>query len=251
MPVPGSINDLSTSAGSNSPPGSESPTLVDDYLRFHAACIATLRDTRVSRTSATGSLRLPSGTTAQRDGSAEESFTRWNTDLDCIEVYNGSAWVQLGWQTTVVAHGGVNAQDFPNIPPWAREINVGFAGLSVATAQRIKVQAGTSSGMATSGYSVYASQIGSIITDDRSVTDGFPTSSPSPAGVFHGTLRLILLNAATNTWSGSARFAKSDVAGLSVADGVVSLSGPLDRIRVFGEAGALFDGGSISMSYRA
>lgn len=43
MPVPASITDLSTTAGSNSPPGSESPATLDDYLRAHAAFIAQLR----------------------------------------------------------------------------------------------------------------------------------------------------------------------------------------------------------------
>lgn len=43
MPVPASINDLSTVAGSNSPPGSESPATLDDYLRAHASFIAQLR----------------------------------------------------------------------------------------------------------------------------------------------------------------------------------------------------------------
>lgn len=46
MPVPASINDLSTTAGSNSPPGSESPATLDDYLRAHASFIAQLRDGR-------------------------------------------------------------------------------------------------------------------------------------------------------------------------------------------------------------
>lgn len=49
MPVPASINDLSTTAGSNSPPGSESPATLDDYLRTHAAFIAQLRDRGKSR----------------------------------------------------------------------------------------------------------------------------------------------------------------------------------------------------------
>lgn len=44
MPIPSSINDLSTTAGSNSPPGSESPSLIDDYLRTYASYIALLRD---------------------------------------------------------------------------------------------------------------------------------------------------------------------------------------------------------------
>lgn len=44
MPVPSAITDLSTTPGSNYPTGSESPTLLDDYLRTYAAFIATLRD---------------------------------------------------------------------------------------------------------------------------------------------------------------------------------------------------------------
>lgn len=44
MPVPGSINDLSTTPGTNSPAGSESPATFDDYMRTFAAFIAQLRD---------------------------------------------------------------------------------------------------------------------------------------------------------------------------------------------------------------
>lgn len=48
MPIPSSINDLSTTAGSNSPAGSESPSLIDDYLRTYASYIALLRDQSAS-----------------------------------------------------------------------------------------------------------------------------------------------------------------------------------------------------------
>lgn len=44
MPVPASINDLSTTAASNSPAGTESPATLDDYQRAHASFIAQLRD---------------------------------------------------------------------------------------------------------------------------------------------------------------------------------------------------------------
>ncbi|WP_367256524.1 hypothetical protein [Pseudomonas sp. stari2] len=48
MPIPSSINDLSTTAGSNSPSGSESPSLIDDYLRTYASYIALLHDTKLA-----------------------------------------------------------------------------------------------------------------------------------------------------------------------------------------------------------
>jgi hypothetical protein len=44
MPVPASINDLSTTVASNSPSGSETPTDGDNYLRTFASFIALLRD---------------------------------------------------------------------------------------------------------------------------------------------------------------------------------------------------------------
>jgi hypothetical protein len=44
MPVPSSIDDLSTTAGSNYPSGTESVITADDYLRTYASFIALLRD---------------------------------------------------------------------------------------------------------------------------------------------------------------------------------------------------------------
>lgn len=50
MPVPSTINDLSTTAGANYPAGTESPSTIDDYLRAHASFIAGLRDGKVANT---------------------------------------------------------------------------------------------------------------------------------------------------------------------------------------------------------
>ena len=44
MPIPSAISDLSTTPSLNSPAGSESPALVDDYLRTHAAFIKQVSD---------------------------------------------------------------------------------------------------------------------------------------------------------------------------------------------------------------
>lgn len=42
MPVPSNISELSTTPANNSPAGTETPGTADDYLRTHAAFIATL-----------------------------------------------------------------------------------------------------------------------------------------------------------------------------------------------------------------
>jgi hypothetical protein len=52
--------------------------------------------TVVSKTSTTGSASLPSGTTAQRDGSPTAGYLRWNTTDTSAEVYDGSAWAAVG-----------------------------------------------------------------------------------------------------------------------------------------------------------
>lgn len=49
MPLPTSINDLSTTAASNYPAGSDAPSVLDDTIRQHASFIATLRDTVITR----------------------------------------------------------------------------------------------------------------------------------------------------------------------------------------------------------
>ena len=46
MPIPSAISDLSTTPALNSPAGSESPALVDDYLRTHAAFIKQVSDSK-------------------------------------------------------------------------------------------------------------------------------------------------------------------------------------------------------------
>jgi hypothetical protein len=54
--VPASINDLSTTASSNSPAGSETPTEGDNYIRSYGSFIALLRD-KLNGTSATGTVK--------------------------------------------------------------------------------------------------------------------------------------------------------------------------------------------------
>jgi hypothetical protein len=54
----------------------------------------------IAKTSATGSAALPSGTTAQRDGSPAAGYIRFNSTLNSYEGYNGTAWSQVGGGAT-------------------------------------------------------------------------------------------------------------------------------------------------------
>lgn len=58
MPVPSSLNDLSTTPASNFPAGSESPALVDDYLRTHAAFIKQVSDAGALKANDTDVVKL-------------------------------------------------------------------------------------------------------------------------------------------------------------------------------------------------
>ena len=56
----------------------------------------TQLDAKVAKTAATGSGVLPSGTTAQRDGSPSAGYLRFNSTTSGFEGYNGSAWGSIG-----------------------------------------------------------------------------------------------------------------------------------------------------------
>lgn len=52
------------------------------------------------KTSSTGSSLLPSGTTAQRDGTPAAGYIRFNSDNTKFEGYNGTDWTQVGGGAT-------------------------------------------------------------------------------------------------------------------------------------------------------
>jgi hypothetical protein len=54
----------------------------------------------VGFTTTTGSAAIPSGTTAQRDGSPATGYFRFNSSLSKFEGYNGSAWGSVGGGAT-------------------------------------------------------------------------------------------------------------------------------------------------------
>lgn len=53
MPVPSTLGQLSVTAGSNSPAGSDSPTVIDDHMRAAYSFLAYLRDSKQLTTEAT------------------------------------------------------------------------------------------------------------------------------------------------------------------------------------------------------
>ena len=60
------------------------------------AALAELDTEKVPKTGATGSAKLPSGTTAQRDGSPAVGMLRHNSQLNAFEGYNNGSWGSIG-----------------------------------------------------------------------------------------------------------------------------------------------------------
>jgi len=61
-----------------------------------ASAAAAQAADKVGKTSSTGSAIIPTGTTAQRDGTPAAGYTRFNSDYNKTEVFNGSSWTGLG-----------------------------------------------------------------------------------------------------------------------------------------------------------
>lgn len=64
------------------------------------AAIQELDGEKVDKTSDTGSAKIPTGTTAQRDGSPSAGWLRFNTTLSKFEGWLGAAWGAIGGGAT-------------------------------------------------------------------------------------------------------------------------------------------------------
>lgn len=112
MPVPASINDLSTTAGSNYPAGGESPAVLDDYQRAHASFIAQLRDSNAAKQPLDATLTALAGVTTAGNkliyatGSDAFSTTDLSAyartlldDADATAALTTLGLTDSGWQT--------------------------------------------------------------------------------------------------------------------------------------------------------
>jgi hypothetical protein len=71
--------------------------------------------TKVSKTSATGSAVIPTGTTAERDDPAQEGYFRRNSEIGRWEGYDGSQWGGIGGGATGSGTDEVFVEMSPNV----------------------------------------------------------------------------------------------------------------------------------------
>ena len=115
-----SDGDFATLAGvevlTNKSVNLSSNTLTGTKARFNTALsddnfLYVGDTTYVKQTLTTGSATLPSGTTAQRDGTPAAGYLRFNVTLNQFEGYNGTAWGAVGGGAT---GGAGNAAFYEN-----------------------------------------------------------------------------------------------------------------------------------------
>lgn len=152
-------------------------------------------------------------------------------------------------QGTVVATTSGTEKIITGIPSWAKRVTIAFQQVSVSGTANLIIQVGPSSGAVSTGYVGGVSQSGAS-SASGTYTQGLELCSSSTAASSHtGVATFTLLDAATNTWVGSAVSNRSDGYG-QVASTVIALSGVLDRIRFTTTNGTdTFDAGSVNVIY--
>ena len=159
-----------------------------------------------------------------------------------------SAGASLIRLQTAVAAAGQTAIDFTGIPSWVNRVTVAFVGFSTSGTSEILVQAGTSGGVETTGYtSTQVGTSGSTLAHGSS-TAGFRVTTPlTAADVSDGTC--VLSRVSGNIWVQNSLVTRTTTA-MAMGAGDKTLAGVLDRIRITtGNGTDTFDAGSVSISW--
>lgn len=148
--------------------------------------------------------------------------------------------------TAVTASG--TAVNFTGIPSWAKRITVMFSGVSTNGASNPLVQLGSGS-PATSGYlGSFGGYQSTASGGTNNYTTGFGINSATAAAIFHGVMVFTLVSG--NIWVASQSLGTSNSNIGFFGGGSVTLSGPLDRIRITTVNGTdTFDAGTINILY--
>jgi len=252
MPVPGSINDLSTTAASNYPAGGESvfPNL-DDYFRAHASFIAYLRDNKLDASvvsafmltvlndadAPTARATLAAVGTGDAASDADAKTGTSTTKFVTPASLQAAKIIQSG---TVATTSGT-AHTFTGIPAFVKRVTLTLSGVSTSGSARPIVQIGSTT-FDVSGYS--GSYSDGTIT---AFSAGFICGGALASNVQTCTINLVHMGG--NLWSCSLTGSFIG-AGIYWAAGSKALSGVLDRVRLTTDNGTdTFDAGTLTVHY--
>lgn len=162
---------------------------------------------------------------------------------------SGTAGLTLG---TATAFNSAATYAITSLPAGITEININFQGVTFNATSNIIFQIGDASGgLKTSGYLGAGTLTNAGATSGSNFTAGFGIVGSAAASVQHGTLRLLLVDAANFIWSATGVFGLSNATLTAATGGSVTLAAALDRITVTTVGGtAVWSAGKINISYR-
>lgn len=156
----------------------------------------------------------------------------------------------LTFGTPVTASG--TAVDFTSIPSTARVIFITIYAISTTGTSPIILQIGDSGGIETSGYTGTQSRItnGASPTTAQNSTGFILSDNVVATDQISGVIKLVCLDASTNSWVVASTMARIDAAVQMNCAGDKSLTATLDSIRITTVSGApTFDNGKINIAY--
>jgi len=157
--------------------------------------------------------------------------------------------IPLNLGTTVASTSGT-AIDFTGIPAWVRRITVNLAAVSTNGTANYLLRLGTSSGIEAAGYAcsdLTSAGASPVVTN---FTTGIGVAVASAGAVVSGRMVFELTNAATNLWTATGAFGRSDATVFHTSAGSKSLAGTLDRLRLTAANGTdTFDAGSVNILF--
>jgi hypothetical protein len=139
-------------------------------------------NTSLDLSSKTDAIGIPSGTTAQRPGSAAAGYTRFNTESGTLEFFDGSTWIGTNLIPTVDSVTGAiyagAASDLTVVATNATDIvTVRFSesGSTIADVENVNMTTGSASVAVPAG--VYGQSAGDTIEVSILNQDGTPSSN--------------------------------------------------------------------------
>lgn len=199
----------------------------------------------------TGDVSVPADPYDQASWDGNNEVPTKNDVRDELESVKATIPDGITTATPIATTSGTE-HDFTSIPSGVKRITVMMSSVSLNGSAEVIVQVGDSGGFVTSGYDA---MVGATLTTSNTTrgvitSDGFYTTTASLASyAMNGSLALVLLDGATNTWSCTGAFYGAGGNLVATVAGTVTLSNPLDRIRITSNGADTFDAGTVNIMY--
>ena len=186
----------------------------------------------------TGAITLPGNAT-----NALEAVPKQQAENIANSAASSAVSNRMQYSLTATQAASGLAVDFTGIPSWAKRITIPYIELSTNGAFNPVIQLG--SGLyKTTGYAGSQTLLTAGVATSN-LSSGFSIGGGSASSIRNGDL--VFVHQGGNIWAAKGGSGFSDSAGVSECKGYVSLSGALDRLRLFAGGTDTFDGGTVSI----